>query len=67
MDDDERALAQALGGDLTGELLAAQAVSIQRVLSRRNWEAITAGQRAADRYLDAVTEAETAFDGLPIG
>lgn len=67
MDDDERALAQALGGDLTGELLAAQAVSIQRVLSRRNWEAIAAGQRAADRYLDAVTEAETAFDGLPIG
>jgi len=67
MDDDERALAEALGGDLTGELLAAQVVSVQRVLSRRNWEVITAGQRAADRYLDAVTEAETAFDGLPIG
>jgi AcrR family transcriptional regulator len=67
MDDDEHALAEALGGDLNGELLAAQAVSVQRVLSRRNWEAITAGQRAADRYLDAVTEAETAFDGLPIG
>ncbi|WP_432876350.1 TetR/AcrR family transcriptional regulator [Kribbella sp. CA-245084] len=67
MDDDERALAEALGGDLTGDLLAAQAVAVQRVLSRRNWEVITAGQRAADRYLDAVTEAETAYDGLPIG
>ena len=67
MDEDEHALAAALGSDLAGELLAAQAVSVQRVLSRRNWEAIDAGQRAADRYLDAVTEAETAFDGLPLG
>jgi AcrR family transcriptional regulator len=67
MDDDQRALADALGGDLAAELLAAQAVSVQRVLSRRNWEAIDAGQRAEDRYLDAVTEAETAFDGLPLG
>jgi hypothetical protein len=67
MDDDERALAAAIGGGLAGELLAAQVVSIQRVLSRRNWEAITAGLRAADRYVDAVTEAEAAFDGLPLG
>ncbi|MEV0788195.1 TetR family transcriptional regulator [Kribbella sp. NPDC050459] len=67
MDDDESALADALGGDLVGELLAAQVVSVQRVLSRRNWAAIDAGQRAGDRYLDAVTEAETAFDGLPLG
>ena len=67
MDEDEHALAAALGSDLAGELLAAQAVSVQRVLSRRNWEAIDAGQRVADRYLDAVTEAETAFDGLPLG
>ena len=67
MDDDESALADALGGDLAGELLAAQVVSVQRVLSRRNWAAIDTGQRADDRYLDAVTEAETAFDGLPLG
>ncbi|MEV6267108.1 TetR family transcriptional regulator [Kribbella sp. NPDC051936] len=67
MDDDESALADALGGDLAGELLAAQVVSVQRVLSRRNWAAMDAGQRADDRYLDAVTEAETAFDGLPLG
>ncbi|MFI5694284.1 TetR/AcrR family transcriptional regulator [Kribbella sp. NPDC051586] len=67
MDDDERALAEAFGAGLAGELLAAQAVSVQRVLSRRNWEVIAAGRRAADRYLDAVTEAETAFDGLPLG
>ncbi|MGW5193310.1 TetR/AcrR family transcriptional regulator [Kribbella sp. NPDC004138] len=67
MDDDESALADALGGDLAGELLAAQVVSVQRVLSRRNWAAIDAGQRADDRYPDAVTEAETAFDGLPLG
>jgi AcrR family transcriptional regulator len=67
MDDDESALADALGGDLAGELLAAQVVSVQRVLSRRNWAAIDAGQRADDRYLDAVTEAETAFDCLPLG
>ncbi|MET9271789.1 TetR family transcriptional regulator [Kribbella sp. NPDC003557] len=67
MDDDERALAAALGGDLAGELLAAQVVSVQRVLSRRNWAVVDAGQPADDRYLDAVTEAETAFDGLPLG
>ena len=67
MDEDERALAAALGNDLAAELLAAQVLSIQRVLSRRNWAAIDGGQSAAARYPDAVAEAEAAFDRLALG
>ncbi|GAA1565186.1 MULTISPECIES: TetR/AcrR family transcriptional regulator [Kribbella] len=64
MDDDERALAEALGGDLDAELLAAQLLSTRRILAYRNWEAISHGQSADDRYPAAVAEAEQAFDRL---
>ncbi|WP_350275262.1 TetR family transcriptional regulator [Kribbella sp. HUAS MG21] len=64
MDDDERALAEVLGGDLTAELLSAQLLSTQRILAYRNWSAISAGRSADDRYPTAVSEAEAAFDRL---
>jgi AcrR family transcriptional regulator len=64
MDDDERALAEILGGDLTAELLAAQLLSTQRILAYRNWSAISGGQSADDRHPTAVAEAEAAFDRL---
>ncbi|WP_427892504.1 TetR/AcrR family transcriptional regulator [Kribbella sp. GL6] len=64
MDDDERALAEALGGDLAAELLAAQLLSTRRILAYRNWSAISRGQSATARYPTAVTEAEQAFDRL---
>jgi len=67
MDEDERALAAALGDDLPAELLAAQVLSVQRVLSRRNWDAIDGGRSAAERYPDAVAEAQAAFDRLALG
>jgi AcrR family transcriptional regulator len=64
IDDDERALAAALGGDLDAELLAAQLLSTRRILAYRNWQAISQGQSAADRYPTAVAEAEAAFGRL---
>ncbi|TCC63012.1 TetR family transcriptional regulator [Kribbella pittospori] len=64
MDEDERALAKALGGDATGEVTAAQVVAVQRVLARRNWSAIDAGSSATDRYPEAVAEADAAFARL---
>jgi AcrR family transcriptional regulator len=73
MDSDERALAEALsndlgtGLDLAAELTASQVVSIQRVLARRNWEALTTGISAATRHPTAVTEASTAFNRLRQG
>ncbi|TDD61197.1 TetR/AcrR family transcriptional regulator [Kribbella antibiotica] len=68
MDDDERALAAVLGGDLQAELLAAQVLSTQRILSYRNWSAISAGQSAEQRYPAALREAESAFSLIrPLG
>jgi AcrR family transcriptional regulator len=64
MDADERALAEVLGGDAEAELTAAQVLSIHRVLARRNWAALDAGQSAAERYPDAVAEANLAFGRL---
>ncbi len=64
MDADEDALAEALGGDTDAEFTAAQVLSLQRVLSRRNWSAIAAGRSAAERYPDAVAEANAAFARL---
>lgn len=61
MDDDERALAAVLGGDLEAELLSAQVLSTQRILGYRNWLAISGGQSATKRYPAALQEAETAF------
>jgi AcrR family transcriptional regulator len=68
MDDDEHALAVVLGGDLDAELLAAQLLSTQRILSYRNWSAISGGQSAAKRYPAARREAESAFSRIrPLG
>ncbi|TCC08186.1 TetR/AcrR family transcriptional regulator [Kribbella soli] len=64
MDDDERALTEVLGGDLTAELLSAQLLSTQRILAYRNWLAISGGQPAAERYPAAVAEADVAFARL---
>ncbi|WP_347233171.1 TetR/AcrR family transcriptional regulator [Kribbella sp. VKM Ac-2569] len=64
MDDDERALTEVLGGDLTAELLSAQLLSTQRILAYRNWLAISGGQSAAERYPTAVAEADVAFERL---
>ncbi|WP_405059854.1 TetR/AcrR family transcriptional regulator [Kribbella sp. NBC_01505] len=64
MDDDEHALAAVLGGDLSAELLAAQVLSTQRILSYRNWRAISGGQSATDRYETALGEAASAFSRL---
>ncbi|WP_134114721.1 hypothetical protein [Kribbella kalugense] len=61
MDDDERALAEAIGGDLAAELMSAQLLSTQRILAYRNWLAISGRQSAADRYPTALAEARTAF------
>jgi AcrR family transcriptional regulator len=68
MDDDERALAVVLGGDLDAELLAAQLLSTQRILAYRNWLAISGGQSATKRYSAALDEANTAFARIrPLG
>ncbi|MGW7686136.1 TetR family transcriptional regulator [Kribbella sp. NPDC054772] len=68
MDDDEHALAEALGGDLAAELLSAQLLSTQRILGYRNWLAVSAGQSATDRYPVAVDEANAAFARVrPLG
>jgi len=64
MDDDERALAAVLGGDLGAELLAAQLLSTQRILGYRNWRALSGGQSADDRYPAALREAESAFSRI---
>ncbi|GAA1671269.1 TetR family transcriptional regulator [Kribbella yunnanensis] len=68
MDDDERALAAVLGGDLQAELLAAQVLSTQRILGYRNWRALSGGQSATKRYPAALREAESAFRRIrPLG
>lgn len=64
MVDDERALADALGNGLTAETTAAQLVSVQRVLARRNWQALAGGATAADQHPVAVAEADQAFAAL---
>nr|WP_202892150.1 TetR/AcrR family transcriptional regulator [Kribbella shirazensis] len=64
MDDDERALAEVLGGDLAAELLSAQLLSTRRILAYRNWLAISGGLSADDRHPTALAEAEAAFERL---
>jgi len=65
--DDEEALAAALGGDLTARLLAAQVLAVQRVLARATWQKLVAGQSADDVYPEAVAEADRAFELLRTG
>ena len=51
--DDEEALAAALGGDLTARLQAAQVLAVQRVLARATWQRLVAGRTADDAYPEA--------------
>jgi AcrR family transcriptional regulator len=61
---DQTALAAALGGGLTNELRAADLISTQQVLSRRNWAALTAGITANNLYRTAVAEAKQSYARL---
>ncbi|TDU83486.1 TetR family transcriptional regulator [Kribbella voronezhensis] len=59
--DDQAALADALGNDLTAEVAAAQLIATQQVLAKRNYRAMAAGITADNQYPTAQTEAQTAF------
>jgi AcrR family transcriptional regulator len=61
---DQTALATALGGGLTYELRAADLISTQQVLSRRNWSALTSGITADTLYRTAIAEAKQAYGRL---
>ena len=65
--DNEEALAEALGGDITGRLQAAQVLAVQRVLARATWQKLVEGQTADDVYPAAVADADRAFALLQIG
>jgi AcrR family transcriptional regulator len=61
---DEAALAAALAettGELTAALLAGQVLASQRVLARRNWQALSDGVPLAEQEPVAVRAAEHAF------
>jgi AcrR family transcriptional regulator len=62
---DQAALADALGNDLTAEVGAAQLISTQQVLARRNYLAMAAGISAAKQYRTARAEALTAYGTFP--
>jgi hypothetical protein len=63
--DDQAALADALGNDLTAEVAAAQLSSTQQVLARRNYLAMAAGIPADEQYPTARAEALTAYATFP--
>jgi AcrR family transcriptional regulator len=62
--EDEDALADALGGDLRARLLAAQVLVVQRVLARANWQKIADGRAAVDVHPEAVADADLGFARL---
>ncbi|GAB3140349.1 TetR family transcriptional regulator [Micromonospora sonneratiae] len=68
---DESALTQALVeaglADLTARLVAGQAVTVQRILARRNWRQLADGAGADDVYPGAVRDADQAFQLLQAG
>jgi AcrR family transcriptional regulator len=59
--EDQAALADALGNDLTAEVAAAQLIATQQVLARRNYLAMAGGISADKRYPTARAEALTAY------
>ncbi|GHB07280.1 TetR/AcrR family transcriptional regulator [Streptomyces termitum] len=63
--EDEEALANALGEGIRARLRAAQVLVVQRVLSRANWQKIAAGRTAHAVHPEAVADAELAFGQLP--
>jgi AcrR family transcriptional regulator len=69
MAQDENALAEALAetlDELTAALLAAQVLAVQRVLARRNWQALADGVPLADLQPEAVRAADRAFSLLSV-
>jgi AcrR family transcriptional regulator len=64
---DEEALAVALGGHLRAAVTAACLISVNQVLSRRNWQAMTSGMAAAAYHPTAYAEATTAYKALSAG
>lgn len=64
---DEDVLAEALGDGLTGRLLAAQVVAVQRVLARENWRRLAAGETADHVHPEAVDHAIHAYRVLAGG
>lgn len=62
--EDEDALAGALGPGLESRLLAAQVIAVQRVLSRANWRKIAEGRTSADVLPEALADADLAFTRL---
>lgn len=61
---DQAALAAALGNGLKAELAAADLISTQQVLSRRNWTVLSSGITADTQYRTAVAEAKQAYNRL---
>lgn len=59
--EDQAALADALGNDLTAQVAAAQLIATQQVLARRNYVAMAGGISAGQRYPTARAEAITAY------
>ena len=55
------------GNDLAAVVSAAQIVAVQRVLARRNWQALVDGAGADDLYPVARAEADGAFARLALG
>jgi AcrR family transcriptional regulator len=61
---DQAALADVLGNGLAGELAAADLMTTQQVLARRNWAALSNGITADTQYRTAVAEAKQAYNRL---
>ncbi|MEV5967742.1 TetR family transcriptional regulator [Kribbella sp. NPDC051952] len=64
---DEEALAVALGGHLRAAVTAACLISVNQVLSRRNWQVMTSGMAADVYHPTAYAEAITAYKALAAG
>ena len=62
--EDESLLAEALGSDIAAQLLAAQVMSVRRVLAHVNWQRIANGRTATAVHPQAVKDANRAFAGL---
>jgi AcrR family transcriptional regulator len=62
--DDEEALAAALGSGIEARLRAAQALAVQRVLARANWQKLADGRTARDVHPEALADADWAFAQL---
>ncbi|MFH8729078.1 TetR/AcrR family transcriptional regulator [Streptomyces termitum] len=64
LEEDEEALADALGEGVRARLRAAQVLAVRRVLARTNWQRIADGRTARAVHPEAVADAELAFGQL---